>query len=161
MSNLDQIPHSLKDTLKHVSDGWQHLWNRARNAVTHFTPSGEGALKASGRSVTAQWGVLSVEVFETDSALDVQFEAPGMKGCDFQISVNQQLLSIKGKRDASAERNEGTYHITERAYGSFERVITLPCRADDSKAKAQYHDGILHITLPKKSNVQLKRIVVS
>jgi HSP20 family protein len=103
--NLDQITHSLRDTLENVSDGWQHLWSRASNAVTHFTPSGEDAIRVPTRAVSAHWGVLSAEVFETDSALDIQFESPGMKGDDFQISVNQQLLSIRGKRDSSAQRN--------------------------------------------------------
>lgn len=165
MSNLNQFtPHSLtdslKDTLENVSDGWQHLWKRARNAATHFTPLGEDASKTQESGITAHWGVLSAEVFENDSTLDVQFEAPGMKNEDFQISVNQHLLSIKGQRYSSEERDAGTYHMTERAYGSFERIISLPCRVDDSKAKAQYRDGVLHITLPKKSNTQLQRIIV-
>ena len=105
--------------------------------------------------------MLPAEVFETGSALGVQFEAPEVMCGDFQMSVNQQLLSNQGKLDSSAERNEGTYQLTKRAYGSFERVITLPCRVDDAKAMAQYRDGVLHIALPKKSNGQLKRILVN
>ena len=160
MSNLNHISHSLKDTLENVTDGWQHLWQRARNAITHFTPLGTEESKQSEGGVAAHWGVLSAEVFENSSSLEVQLEAPGMLGADFQISVNQQSLSIRGKRESSSERDEGRYHVTERAYGSFERNIPLPCRVDDSKAKAKYRDGVLHITLPKKSSDQVKRIVV-
>ena len=83
-----------------------------------------------------------------------------MQSADFQISVNQQMLSIRGKRESASERNEGRYHITERAYGTFERAIPLPCRVDDSKAIAKYLDGVLHVTLPKKSDETVKRIVV-
>jgi len=160
MSSLNQISNSLKDKLENVTDGWQHLWQRARHAITHFTPLANDENDQVSRQVASHWGVLPAEVFENSDALEVQLEAPGMDGDDFQISVNQQALSIKGKRSSSSARTEGRYHVTERAYGSFERTIPLPCRVDDSKAAAKYREGVLCITLPKKSSEQLKRIVV-
>ena len=56
MNNLNQLSHSLKDTLENVTDGWQHLWQRARNAITHFTPLSsssysDGISKSSGSTL--------------------------------------------------------------------------------------------------------------
>ncbi|MDH5737214.1 MAG: Hsp20/alpha crystallin family protein [Gammaproteobacteria bacterium] len=161
MSTLEHLSHNIRETFDQLSEGWQHLWNKARNAVTRFTPfSGEKPSDYPIDGQTSRWGVLSAELRETDDSLEVQLEAPGMDAADFDISVRGQSLIISGKKHFESERKEGHYHISERAYGRFERVIPLPSSVNDDNARASYKKGVLSITLPKTETRKLHSIRV-
>ena len=158
MSTLDRLTSNFRDTVDYLADGWQELWNRARNAITHFTPQGHNGSNHPAK--TGRWGVLSVELRETESEVEILMEAPGMSSKDFDIRVEEQSLHIRGSKHFADERTEGHYHITERAYGSFERVIPLPCDVDENEAKASYTRGVLELTLPKHKALQPRKIEV-
>ena len=157
MSTLDRLTNNFKDTVDYLADGWQELWNRARNAITHFTPHTD---TANNPANTSRWGVLSAELRETENEVEILMEAPGMSSKDFDIRVEQQSLHIRGSKQFAADRTEGHYHITERAYGSFERVIPLPCEVDEGEAKATYSRGVLELVLPKHKALQPRKITV-
>lgn len=161
MSTFEQLTSNLRDTFDHVSEGWQHMWSKARNAVTRFTPFSEET-ESDHPLVhrTSRWGVLSAEVRETSESIEVQLEAPGMEADDFELSVRNQSLTISGKKHYQSNRKEGQFHVTERAYGRFERVIPLQAVVDDSNASARYAKGVLTVILPKTDVSPLRNIKV-
>jgi HSP20 family protein len=156
MATRDNIAHNVKDTLESLAEGWQELWSKARNSITHFTPSNDDGAPTQ----RSAWGVLSAEMQETATAVVVSIEAPGMESSDFNIRVEGNALYISGKRSYAKQRDQGQYHITERAYGSFQRTISLPRDVDDSKSTAKYKHGVLEISLPKSVSLQPRRIAI-
>ncbi|HIJ72104.1 MAG TPA: Hsp20/alpha crystallin family protein [Planctomycetes bacterium] len=89
-------------------------------------------------------------VTEDDKNVYVSAELPGMDTGDIDLSLNDNILVIKGEKKQEQEsRGKGCYHI-ERSYGTFERVLNLPCEVDQSKADAKFEKGVLNITLAKK-----------
>jgi HSP20 family protein len=162
MSTFEHLSHNLRDTLGNISDGWQHLWQKARNSITYFSPSNEDAKKdVVPTAQSVRWGVLSADVKETDNDVEVHLESPGMSADDFEIKIDGQALVVRGTKNHQSDRREGRFHITERAYGSFERVIPLPCLVDEGKATAKYKGGVLHVSLHKRQSEKVRRIPVS
>ena len=85
---------------------------------------------------------------------------PGIKADQVQISVTGEVLTLKGEVKQEEEKKEKTYHIREQRWGAFERTITLPTDVVADKAKADFEDGILTISLPKAEEVRPKTITV-
>lgn len=91
----------------------------------------------------------NVEVGETDEALEVTAELPGIAKEDVDVSVSDNVLTIKGEKREETDREEKDYHLKERSYGSFRRSFTLPANVDVDKTEAKTEDGVLRITIPK------------
>ena len=161
MSTLEHFSQNLREGLDSLTEGWHQLWQKTRQAITRFTPSEDHAAnKASGSRQQNQWGVLSADVLETDQEIKVQLEAPGMSTEDFQISIDNLTLSIRGEKHYQRDGTQGQHHVSERAYGRFERVVPLPAPVDSSGTRATYRDGVLSITAPKAPGAMGRRIVI-
>ena len=159
MSRLEELTEGLRGSLDVLTDGWQELWHKARNALTRFTPSRtESSEIEPVPPKSSRWGLISADVRETNDTIEVQLEAPGMDKADFEIDLDGRHLAIHGTKHYESKRTEGRYHITERAYGSFERVLPLPCDVEPGSAK--YEAGVLSITLPKVHKGEARRIQV-
>lgn len=100
----------------------------------------------------------SVNVKENDDEYIVEMAAPGMKKDDFQIEVNNNVLTIKSEMENEYEEKDGdTYTRREFSYQSFQRSFNLNHEVvDDTKIKATYKDGILSVSLPKKEEAKPK-----
>ena len=96
----------------------------------------------------AAWTPL-VHIFEENGAIRLVAEVPGVKPEDVQITVEGNLLTIKGAREQVMQEKAEKVHRYERAYGTFERTFTLPATIDPNKIKATYENGLLTLTLPK------------
>jgi HSP20 family protein len=105
-------------------------------------------------------GVPSVDMFETDAEVVIKAALPGMKAEDVQINVTGEMLTIKGETTEKADVKEKAYHIREQRTGGFERTISLPTAVVSDKAKAEFEDGILTVSLPKAEEVKPKTITV-
>jgi len=104
----------------------------------------------------------AVDVSETDKALEVSAELPGLSEDDVDIQITGDTLTIRGeKTDAHKEERKGTY-VSERMYGSFYRAVPLPPGVEIDKAEANFANGVLTVTLPKSEEAQqqVKRIEV-
>lgn len=101
-----------------------------------------------------------VDVVETEDTVVVKAELPGMEPKDVDISVSGHTLTIKGERKAEKEEKGKTFYRMERCYGSFSRTIELPASVEADKAKADYKNGVLEITLPKTEQVKAKKIPI-
>jgi HSP20 family protein len=118
---------------------------------------------------TRPWGALdgwrgiggpSVDMFETENDVVIKASLPGLKADDVQINVTGEMLTLKGETKETTEENEKSYHMREQRYGAFERSISLPTLVTPEKAKAEFEDGILTVTLPKAEEVKPKTITV-
>jgi len=104
--------------------------------------------------------VPSVDMFETENDVVIKAVLPGMKAEDVDINVTGEMLTIKGETKEKNEIKEKAYHIREQRWGSFERSLVMPTTVLSDKAKAEFEDGILTITLPKAEQVKPKTITV-
>jgi HSP20 family protein len=103
--------------------------------------------------------VPAVNIKESEDAFHLEVAAPGMAKEDFKIEINNNILSISSEKQTQKEEKDekGNYTRREFSYQSFRRSFTLPDRIVDSdKVTAQYLDGILHITVPKKEEAKPK-----
>ena len=99
-------------------------------------------------AVTTAWLPL-VDIFEEPDAIRLVAELPGVRPSEVQISVESNLLTIKGTKQQVAEEKAEKVHRYERTYGAFERTFRLTASIDPNKIKATYNLGVLTITLPK------------
>lgn len=111
----------------------------------------------SGRS--AGW-TPALDVYENGENVTVQVELAGLKKEDFDISLEDDVLTISGERKSETEAKEGESYRRERTYGSFRRSVTLPSPVKPDEVKAAYQDGILTVTLPKAEEAKPRKIQV-
>lgn len=103
----------------------------------------------------------SLEVTETDKAIEVTSELPGIEEKDVEISLSNDVLTIRGEKRAEKEEENKSYRLVERSYGSFERSLALPAGIDGSAIKASMDKGVLKITLPKPATAQPQKIQIA
>ena len=102
--------------------------------------------------------VPAMELHETDEAILLQIEVPGIQSEDLDIEVTEDTVSIKGTRSSSPKQNDQKSIHSEFRYGAFSRVITLPNRVTNTDVVAEYKSGILQLTLPK-TDAEKNRVV--
>lgn len=90
-----------------------------------------------------------IDIVDRDSEVLVKAEVPGVAKADLQVSVSDNTVTIKGETRQEEKEEKGDYFRREMRRGSFSRTVTLPCTVDGTKAKAQFKEGILELTLPK------------
>jgi len=106
------------------------------------------------------WTSLPVDMYQTKDDIVVKAILPGVRPNDVEISVTGDVLTIKGEMNQESEQKERAWHIREHRQGSFERSLTLPLSTVPDKAKAEFENGILTITLPKAEAVKPKAITI-
>lgn len=102
----------------------------------------------------------AINVSDVGDALQVQAEVPGLDADDLEISVEGDMLLIKGEKKAEKEEKQENYYYAERSFGSFIRRIELPSSVDSNKADAQLNRGVLTLRLPKLEAQMTKTIKV-
>ncbi|MBP8625474.1 MAG: Hsp20/alpha crystallin family protein [Syntrophorhabdaceae bacterium] len=103
----------------------------------------------------------SLDVSETKNNYIVNAEIPGIDPKEVEISLNDNILTIKGEKKQEKEEENENYHVIERSYGGFTRSLRLPGQIQGDKVKATYKNGILKITLPKTEEAKKKEIKVA
>ena len=103
----------------------------------------------------------SVDIFENKDQIVLEAELPGMKREDFELSVENNVITLRGERRFEKKDETDNYHRVERSYGSFTRSFTLPHTVSVEGATAEYSGGVLRITLPKREETKSRRIEVS
>jgi HSP20 family protein len=144
------LSRGLSRTLEHIAEGWRELVHRSSDALTHFTHSKhEVTAPAGSYSAFPSWSLLAGEIEETDKEIVVRVEVPGVEKEDCQVTIDGNILYIKGEKRFERATSDSTYHVTERAYGLFERAIPLPGEVDADRAEAGQKNGVLTVRLPK------------
>jgi HSP20 family protein len=90
----------------------------------------------------------TTDVMREGDDLMVRAELPGMRPEDIEVSVTDRRLTIRGERSEEHENEERGYMFRESRYGSFERTVAIPAGIDASQVRAEYHDGVLEVTVP-------------
>jgi HSP20 family protein len=108
----------------------------------------------------ASLGMPAIDLYQTEDEVVLHTALPGLKADEVQISITGELLAIKGEFKEKQESKEKAYHLREQRYGAFERTVSLPTEVVADKAKAEFEDGILTITLPKADEVKPRMITV-
>jgi HSP20 family protein len=94
------------------------------------------------------------EVKENKDGLLVTAELPGVSEKDIDISLDDEILTIRGEKKSEDVKEGETYHITERTYGAFARSLRLPYKPDQKKVSASFKDGVLSLTVPRSSTAK-------
>lgn len=108
----------------------------------------------------ATWSSPAIDMYQTDNDVVVKAALPGIKADEVQINVTGEILTIRGETKHEEEQKDKSWHIREHRWGAFERSIRLPTGVRSDKAKADFDNGILTITLPKLEEVKPKTITV-
>ena len=103
----------------------------------------------------------SVDVFETPDSLTLKADLPDVKVDDIDIRVENQTLTLRGERKFEKDENVKGYHRIERSYGEFVRSFAVPSTVDTEKVQADYKNGVLTITLPKKEAAKPRQVKVA
>ena len=145
MSNMTRYdPFSMEG----VPDLFQGLFRPLRGVI-----GSDEAQQASG---------VRLDVTENDSAYVVQAELPGVDKKDIDVKIDGNMVSIAAKTERDSELKEGERVVRRERYaGAVSRSFTLATEIDDASASAQYKDGVLTLTLPKKAAATSKRIEIN
>ena len=125
-------------------------------AFPRLSEPGEGLEKGS-------W-VPAVDISEGELAIILEADLPGVKPSDFRLSVENNVLTLSGERRMEKMANEvkgERHHRIERQYGRFTRTFTLPATINVEKVSAEFRDGVLRVTLPKREEVRARQIQVT
>lgn len=119
-----------------------------------FSPM-QGETEVSTRS----WAP-PVDIYETEDAIILKAELPGIDPKDVEVRVEDNTLYLKGERKFEKEVKEQNYHRVERSYGSFARSFSLPNSINADQVKAEFKDGLLTLTMPKREEAKPKTIKI-
>jgi HSP20 family protein len=103
----------------------------------------------------------AVDIYENEQELTVKAHLPDVKPEDLDIRVENNILTIRGERKFEKKVDEKNYLRVERAYGSFSRSFSLANTVNTEAIKADYHDGVLTLTIPKREEAKPKQIKVT
>ena len=143
-----------------LSEGWRELLSRSGAALTHFANPATDKPASEAAQNLPTWSLLSADVWETAKSIIVRVEIPGMEKADFDISIHASELRICGEKRSKGDQQERLYHLMERAYGQFERIIALPHSVDGAQTEVSYQDGVLTVILPKTEDVPPQQLDV-
>jgi HSP20 family protein len=102
----------------------------------------------------------NLDLSETDKEINITCELPGIEENDVQLSVTDNLLTIRGEKRTESEDKDKSYHHSECSYGAFSRQVDLPPHVDTSQLKASMKHGVLKITAPKRAEAGARKIEI-
>src|SRR5689334_4086494 len=102
----------------------------------------------------------AVDIYETENDLVLKADVPGIDLKDIEVRVENQTLTVKGERQFEQEEQAKGYHRIERSYGGFVRSFSVPPTVDTEKVAAEYKNGVLTVSLPKKEAAKPRQVKV-
>ena len=132
----------------------------AQNQFERFLREALSPVSGEGADSTRTWAP-PVDIFENGDNLVLKAELPGVNPDEVEIRVEDNTLYLKGERRFEKEVKEQNYHRIERTYGTFTRSFSLPNSVDADKVSANYKDGVLTLTMPKKEEAKPKTIKIN
>jgi len=101
-----------------------------------------------------------VDIFENKDQIVLEAELPGMNRDDFELSIENNVITLRGERQFEKKEDTDNYHRVERSYGAFTRSFTLPQTVSAEGATAEYQNGVLRVILPKREETKARRIEI-
>jgi HSP20 family protein len=125
-----------------------------------MTNRDEHQVETGGDWLEEYEGQLAIDVYQTPESVVIKAPIAGVKPADLDITVNDEVVTIKGHRRASEEIEKENYFVQECYWGAFSRSYVLPIAADAESSQAALKDGILIITIPKQERTRTRTIKV-
>ncbi len=159
---MAKAPAPVKSAVpaRHLADPFLSLRQEMDQLFDRFTGGfGFSALPrlfdlAPASASLAEFAVPAVDVTEDDKAYTIAAELPGLDEKNVEISVNDDVLVLKGEKKQEREEKDANYHLSERNYGAFQRSFALPANANAAAIEAHFAKGVLTVTVPKKPEAQ-------
>jgi len=101
-----------------------------------------------------------VDIAESDKEVVVTAELPGLSEKDVEVSLSQGQLVLSGQKKSEREEKDKSFHLVERSYGSFKRVVDLPVALQEDKAQASFKNGVLTVKVPKSAEAKSRKIQI-
>jgi HSP20 family protein len=133
--------------------------SRLRREMDRFWEDFFGPGRRALQPMTETW-LPAIDVSESGDQVIIKAEVPGMDAKEIEISMVGDMLTIKGEKKSEKEEKGETYHMVERSYGSFVRSIRMPAPVNPDNIEANYKNGVLTVTCPKKEEVKPKAIEI-
>lgn len=140
-------------------DPFREMMN-LRSQMDRMLSDWPNALPGTGEGESGSWQRLPLDVSESDQAYTVRASIPGINPEEMEISVQNNVLTIRGETKSEEERQGDRWHLRERRTGQFQRTITLPNNVDSNQVGAVYENGVLTLNLPKTEEAKPRRINV-
>ena len=144
----------------HAFDPFSDLLDLQNEMNRLFDTSLDRSVKKGQSLLGAAWAP-AVDIYDNKDSLVIKADLPGLTQKDIDVSVEDDVLTIKGEKKKENEIKEDNYYRFERAYGYFERKFSLPANVDASKINAKYKEGVLELKLPKSEEKKPKEIKVN
>ncbi len=139
---------SLRHEIDHLFDDFMSGWPfRSRDVGARAWDR----LPAAFRSATP-----AADVVENGKAFVISLDLPGIEEKDIQVSVSDDVLTVRAEAGEEHKEEKENYFLSERQHGALQRAFQLPAGVDADKIDASYHEGVLRITLPKSAEAQSK-----
>jgi len=119
-----------------------------------------GMTPSNGNGGSQQW-LPAVDVWETNTHLVLSFDLPGIAEDDVNVELDDNVLTVTGRRERSEEQSGDRFFRYERRFGTFSRSVTLPAGIDEDAIEANYTNGVLEIRVPKPEEQKPRRIEVA
>lgn len=139
------------DPFQRISQQMERMFEDLMGASPGRMMRGEGGL-AGGGGVEQP----SVDVSETKDSLEIDVDLPGLDERDIDITLSDDILTVRGERKEEKEERGRNFYRCERGYGTFSRRIVLPFKVDEDRITANFEKGVLHVTLPKSPEAKAK-----
>ena len=122
--------------------------------------------RGANRGAADEWALggswaPAVDIYEQEGNIVLKAELPGVDPKAVDIRLENNTLTLRGERKLDNEVKEDNYHRVERSYGSFSRAFTLPTVVDQGNIKAEFKDGVLKLTLPKREEAKPRQIQIN
>jgi len=116
--------------------------------------------RAGGESLAGECSP-PIDVFETDDAVEIAVDLPGVEPTDVRVIGKGDNILVAGEKAPRRTRRESSFHLVERGYGRFARVIRLTRACDTAKARASFNDGVLRVSVPKIADRRAVAITIA
>ncbi len=142
-------------------------WRRDLNPFEGFRREFDELWRDFGAKLPMPWTTASesvvlapLDVAETKDAVEISTELPGMGEDDVTVSVEGQTVVIAGEKKSASESKDKDWHVVERSYGSFRRVVPLTFVPDASKINATFEKGVLHVSVAKPAELIEQKVTI-
>lgn len=136
-------------------DPFRELERMQNGIFSLFDTTVPASARREASGAAAIWGP-AVDVQDSADKIVVKADLPGIDRKDVEVSVEGATLVIRGEKKEESKTQDKGYVRSERVHGSFARILELPAEVDEAKVSAQYKDGVLEVTLPKREEVKAR-----
>jgi HSP20 family protein len=142
-----------RDPFGDVRNAHEELGRLFSSALPRLFGDEEGLVRGS-------WNP-SIDIFENADSIVLEADLPGLKPGDFELSVENNTLTLRGERKFEKKTEGDNYHRVERSYGSFTRTFTLPSTVNLEDVNAEFREGVLRVTIAKRAETKPRQIQVA